>query len=113
MAKDWLGPGKSRCAACSKRGCWVYWLYIIQDRDGTGPVKIGITNHPTQRLASHRKKTKRNMGFYAKFRVGCQFEAFRREEWLINAFERHRAGQGDWFNIDPNLAKLLYEVRYA
>lgn len=86
-----------KCLYCSPKVCGEYWIYVVADKDGTGPVKVGISNNPTRRLGQHRKKTKRDLIVHFKVPVQCQFRAFDVEEYALESLDDFRT-TGDWFS---------------
>lgn len=82
--------GKNRCREC--------WLYVVADRDGTGPVKVGISFSPVHRLSQHRKKTGRDLRIHYRASFPCEFEASDAEDSICKSLEIGRV-RGDWFDI--------------
>lgn len=87
-----------RCLVCSPKVCGEYWLYVVADCDGKGPVKVGISKKPVNRLAQHRKKTKRDLSIHFRVVFKCEFKALEAEESCLNALKDSRSS-GDWSNL--------------
>jgi hypothetical protein len=87
-----------KCLPCSPKVCRECWLYVVADRDGSGPVKVGISFMPTQRLSQHRKKTKRDLSIHLRLPFRCEFKAMDAEEACLSALSESRV-YGDWFAL--------------
>lgn len=85
------------CIYCGDK-CRPCWLYVVADRDGGGPVKVGISFHPTRRLAQHRKKTGRDLAVHYKREFPCEFAASDAEDVATEALADARV-RGDWFSV--------------
>lgn len=86
------------CLMCGPKVCGEYWLYVVADKDCTGPVKVGISNHATRRLAAHRRKTGRDLMVHFKIAFSCQFKAMDGECLALDALSEYRVN-GDWFDL--------------
>lgn len=89
----------ARCLGCSPKVCGEWWLYVVADKDGSGPVKVGTSSKPTRRLAQHRKKTGRDLAVHFKRSFRCEFAACEAEERVTATLDAWRT-RGDWFDRD-------------
>lgn len=101
---------KNECFYCEAGECRETWLYIVAGRNGEGPVKIGISFKPVQRLAQHRKKTRRDLVIHWSRKFPCEFAAFDAEDAATDAMDAHRV-YGDWFN--SSVAEIISSTEKA
>lgn len=96
------------CLQCGPKVCGEYWLYVVADKDGSGPVKVGISRKPVGRLAQHRKKTKRDLSIHLKLPFKCEFKAMDAEDSCLTALQDSRV-YGDWFDL--SIAQVVEIVK--
>lgn len=101
---------KGPCICCGPKVCRPCWVYVVADKDGSGPVKVGISFHPVQRLSQHRKKTQRDLCIHFKRAFTCEFRAMEAEENAIDALSAARV-YGDWFGVA--VAEAIKAVKAA
>lgn len=102
----------SRCLFCSPKVCGECWLYVVADRDGQGPVKVGISNKPVHRLAQHRKKTRRDLSIHFRVAFRCEFKALAAEESCLKTLKDNRV-HGDWFDLPVSQIVELVKRRFG
>lgn len=69
------------------------YLYLIKEAQ-TGPVKIGVANHPTRRMGSLQGGNSRHLNLQAVF-AGERSECFWVEKAVLSAF-RSSIIRGEW-----------------
>lgn len=92
-----------KCLICDPAWCASCWVYVVTDRAGDYPVKVGTSNHPTRRLSQHRKDRKRDLYIVHKVEFSCEYVATRVEALAIDELSRFRT-RGDWFDCAPEIA---------
>ncbi|MBR1230224.1 GIY-YIG nuclease family protein [Bradyrhizobium sp. AUGA SZCCT0176] len=91
-----------QCQPCGRSVCGSCWLYVVADRSGGYPVKVGISNHPVRRLGQHRKDRRRDLYLAHRVELRCQFDAAAAEALALAILEPRRT-RGDWFDCSPAL----------
>jgi hypothetical protein len=79
------------------------WVYAIQAGTG-GPIKIGVTQKPAERLATLQQGNAETLRGVAAWRA---FAAD--EKWLHQEFAHARI-RGEWFEPVPELVELVLRL---
>ncbi len=95
----------------SPNDCVPCWVYVVGDRDGSGPFKVGLSKNVTRRVAQHRKKTGRNLAALFRVETSCEFSAIDVERDALDALTAYRE-HGDWFNCDLERAVEAVSVAH-
>lgn len=77
------------------------WLYAIQAGDESGPIKIGITNHPPTRLATLQQ------GNPYVLRGIAAWPGLRVDEKILHEEFADLRMQGEWFRCTPYLLEQV------
>jgi len=84
----------------------ISYLYVIGPKQN-GPVKIGFSAHPEQRLKT--LQTSHPDPLVIHHTVKFDSKNIRELEKIIHKEVSHKKTQGEWFNISPQDASLLLE----
>lgn len=91
------------CLPCGRSVCGTCWLYVIADREGAHPLKVGTSGNATRRLGQHRKAKRRDLYLAHKVGFRCQYDALAAEALALEILSPLRV-RGDWFQCQPELA---------
>jgi predicted GIY-YIG superfamily endonuclease len=78
------------------------YVYFIQQ--GSGSIKIGVSDDPETRCATLQTATSRYLRIIAKFPFKSRSEAFSVEKELHQRFEKYRS-RGEWFR--PRILRVM------
>lgn len=85
--------------------CFIYVIAHMRGGRTKGPVKIGVSNTPCDRLAQLQTGNPYRLTIVHTFRVPCKDVAFEVERCIAH-IAADRQTNGEWYDLEPSYAVL-------
>lgn len=89
-----------------------FFIYVIGKADGARPVKIGISQIPRARLKTLQTGCPFKLRLLHLRKCRNRDHALEHEKSFHHIYRAKRL-QGEWFNVDLNLASSLIDINLA